>query len=147
VVPKLHVYKGLPGGFDIGAFVARASAVDATLIGADLRYALVQDSLAAPAVALRLSGTKATGLGDVSLSTAAIDAMVSKQFTAITPYAGAGVVRVMSKARNAALSDESFDQGRIFGGINLNLLTANLAFEAEKMGGATSLSAKLGLRF
>jgi len=147
LVPKLHVHKGLPGGFGIGAFVATASGISANLFGADLRYAIVEDRLSTPAIALRLSGTKATGLGDVSLTTAALDAVVSKQFTAITPYAGAGVVRVMSKAHNAALSDESFGEGRIFGGINLNLLTANLAFEAEKMGGATSLSAKLGLRF
>ena len=147
LVPKLHVHKGLPGGFGIGAFVATTSGISANLFGADLRYAIVEDRLATPAIAVRLSGTKATGLGDVSLSTAALDAVVSKQFTAITPYAGAGVVRVMSKAHNAPLADESFDKGRVFGGINLNLLTANLAFEAEKMGGATSLSAKLGLRF
>jgi len=31
--------------------------------------------------------------------------------------------------------------------VNLNLLAANLALEAEKMGDNTSLSAKLGFRF
>jgi hypothetical protein len=147
VMPKLHVYKGLFGGLDIGAFVAGASQVNATLFGADLRYALLDDTLAAPAVALRLSGTKASGLGDLSLSTAALDLMVSKKFTALTPYLGAGTVRVQAKARGTELAKERFNAGRVFGGLNVNLIGVNLAFEAERMGSNTSLSAKLGLRF
>jgi hypothetical protein len=35
----------------------------------------------------------------------------------------------------------------VFGGVNVNLLAVNLAFEAEKMGDNVSLSAKLGWRF
>ena len=145
VVAKVHVRKGLPGGIDIGAFAGVPSSFGAALFGADLGVALLRDSLATPAVALRLSGTRATGTGNVRVSTAAIDAMVSKGFTAITPYAGAGVVRVM--ARGAGFGDESFDRGRAFAGIDLNLAAVDLAFEAEKMGGTHCLSAKLGLRF
>ena len=92
------MYKGLFGGLDIGGFFAGATEVSATVFGADLRYALLDDRLATPAVAVRLSGTKATGLGDLSMSTAALDVMVSKKFTALTPYVGAGVVRVQSRA-------------------------------------------------
>ncbi len=147
VLPKLHVYKGLPGGFDVGAFIARSSDVDASVYGAELRYALLEDRLAMPAVGVRLSGTKATGLGDLDVSTVALDAMVSKRFTLLTPYAGAGVVRVATSVGGSALADETFNRSRVFGGLNLNLLAVNLAFEAEKMGGATSLSAKLGWRF
>jgi hypothetical protein len=147
VVPKLHVYKGLFGGFDIGAFIAGASQVGATVFGADLRYALMDDGLATPAIAFRLSGTKATGLGDLGLAAAALDVMASKKFTALTPYAGAGAVRVMASAHTATLDDVSLNKGRVFAGLNVNLIGVNLAFEAEKMGGNTSLSAKLGLRF
>lgn len=147
VVPKLHVYKGLFAGLDLGAFVARASAVGANLLGLDLRYALWDDGLARPAVALRVSATKAWGMGDVSVSTGAVDALVSKQIAGVTPYAGAGVVRVFAHSGRAALADENFNRGRAFAGLNVNLLAANLALEAEKMAGITSLSAKLGLRF
>jgi hypothetical protein len=147
VVPKLHVYKGLPLGFDIGAFVAGASRVDATLVGLDLRYALVDDTLTSPAVALRLAGTRTSGTGDLTLSTASLDAMVSKRFTLVTPYAGGGVVRVSASAANTGLADETFNRGRAFAGANLNLVGANFAFEAERMGGNTSLSVKLGIRF
>ena len=147
VIPKLHVYKGLFGGLDIGAFIAGASEVSATVFGADLRYAILDDGLATPAVALRLSGTKASGLGDLAISTAALDVMASKKFTALTPYVGAGTVRVQSNARGTGLDEVRFNKGRVFGGLNVNLIGVNLALEAEKMGGNTSLSAKLGLRF
>ena len=147
VIPKLHIYKGLFAGLDIGAFVGGASQVGASVFGADLRYAIVDDGLATPAVAVRMSGTKSGGLGDLSLATAALDVMASKKFTALTPYIGAGMVRVMTSARGTDLAEERFNKGRVFGGLNVNLIGANLAFEAEKVGGNTSLSAKVGLRF
>lgn len=147
VVPKLHVYKGIVSGLDLGAFVGSASQIGATLFGADVRLTALDDSLATPAVALRLSGTKATGLGDLSMSTAALDVMASKRLAFVTPYAGAGVVRIDGKASNTALADETRSRGRAFAGVNLNLVAVNFAFEAEKLGGNTSLSAKLGFRF
>jgi hypothetical protein len=147
VMPKLHVYKGLFGGLDIGAFVAGASEVNATFFGADLRYAVLDDTLVAPAVAVRLSGTKASGMGELSLATGALDIMVSKKFTAFTPYLGAGAVRVQAKARGAGLAQEHFNESRVFGGLNVNLVAVNFAVEAERTGSNTSLSAKVGLRF
>ena len=147
VVPKFHAHKGLWGGFDIGAFVAGASDIDATLVGAELRYAVVDDGLATPAVGVRLSGSRALGTGDLRIATAALDVMVSKRFTLVTPYAGGGAVRVHSSVRNSGLAQESFNRGRLFAGVNLNFLTTNFALEAEKMGENMSYSAKLGLRF
>ena len=147
LIPKFHAHKGLWGGFDIGAFVGGASRVGATLYGLDLRYALVEDGLAAPAVSLRASGTRATGLGPLKVDTAALDAMVSKRLALFTPYAGAGVVRMRGTVDGSALATETVSKGRVFAGINLNLLATNLAFEAEKLGDNTSLSAKVGIRF
>jgi hypothetical protein len=147
VVPKFHVHKGLFGGLDIGAFVAGAPDVSASLYGAELRYSVVDDGLATPAVGVRLSGTRAGGLGDLKVSTAALDLVVSKKFTAITPYVGAGTVRVQSSVNGSALAEERFNKGRVFTGVNINLLAVNLAFEAERMGDNTSLSAKIGWRF
>lgn len=146
-IPKLHVHKGLLGGFDIGAFIAAAPDVDATLFGGELRYAVLDDGLATPAVGIRLSGSKATGTGALEIATAAADVIVSKRFTAITPYAGAGTVRVQSSVSGSALAEEKFNKGRVFGGVNVNLLAINFAFEVEKMGDNTSLSAKVGWRF
>ena len=147
VIPKLHVNKGLFAGLDIGAFFAGAPDVNATLFGADLRYTVVDDGLATPAVGVRVSGTRASGLGNLKMSTAALDLTVSKRFTALTPYAGAGIVRIQGSASGTTLTEERINQGRVFGGLNVNLLAVNLAFEAEKMGDNVSLSAKVGWRF
>jgi hypothetical protein len=121
--------------------------VSASLFGAELRYALMDDGIAAPALGVRLSGTRAGGLGDLKLNTAAVDLVVSKKITALTPYAGAGMVRVQSSVNGSGLAEERFNKGRVFGGVDINLLAVNLAFEAEKMGGNTSLTAKVGWRF
>lgn len=147
VLPKLHVHKGLPQGFDVSAFVAAAPEVDATLGGLGLRWTWADDGLVLPAVGLRVSGTRATGTGDLRMSTGAVDVMVSKRFAAITPYAGAGTVRIRASAGGAGLREERIDQGRVFGGLNVNLLAANVAVEAEKMGDNVSISAKIGWRF
>ena len=56
-------------------------------------------------------------------------------------------MRVQSTAHNTAFEEVTFNKGRVFGGLNMNLVGANLALEAEKMGGNTSLSAKVGIRF
>jgi len=146
-IPKLHIHKGLPLGFDIGAFVSQVSGISGTLIGAELRYALLDDGIATPALAVRLSGTKLSGVGSLELSTMALDAMLSKKLTFVTPYIGAGTVRTRSNADVANLRKESIDKSRLFIGVNANFLLSNVAVEAEKMGDNTSLSAKVGFRF
>ncbi|MCY7386688.1 MAG: hypothetical protein LH481_01255 [Burkholderiales bacterium] len=146
-VPKIHITKGLPAGFDIGALVSRVSGVDGTLIGLEARYAILDDGLATPALGVRLSGSKLSGVNRLDLSTIAVDAMLSKKLTLITPYIGAGSVRVKSSAAVAGLREESFNKSRVFVGLNANFLLANVAVEAEKMGDNTSLSAKAGFRF
>ena len=146
-VPKVHLYKGIFAGVDIGAFVGGVSSVNATLFGLDARYAFLDDSLTTPAVAIRLSGTKSTGGGDLDVGTYGVDLMISKKFTIVTPYAGAGVVYVKSKPGGSSLERETFNQGRGFVGVNVNFGVINLAFEAEKMGSNNTLSAKAGWRF
>ena len=146
-VPKLHVHKGLPAGFDIGAFVSRVSGVDAALIGAEVRYQIIEDGLTTPSVALRVSGSKLTGVSQTSLSTVAVDAMVSKKLAFITPYAGVGSVRIADKPKVGGLTEATSTQSRVFVGVNANFLLTNFAIEAEKLGGVNSISAKIGFRF
>ena len=96
-VPKIHVYKGLGGGFDIGAFVGgivRQSS--ATLFGADLRYAFVDDTLTTPAIAAaRLRDAERSDLGDLHDEHRRRSTSWSRRSSrSLTPYAGAGTVRV-----------------------------------------------------
>jgi len=144
---KLHVYKGLIAGLDIGAFVGVSTSVSGEIYGADLRYAFLDDSLTTPAFAVRASGTTTRGLGAVEVASLGLDLLVSKRFAFATPYAGVGIVRVMSDPSASGLGEETFNKGRGFVGLNVNLAVLNLAFEAEKMGDNASLSAKLGWRF
>jgi hypothetical protein len=143
LIPKLHVHKGLPANFDISAFVGGAAEIDAGVFGGALRWTFADEGLVYPAFGVRASATKTTGTGDLSVSTAALDLMVSKVFTAITPYAGVGQVRTKVSAGSSVKVDET----RFFGGVNLNLVAINFAVEAEKMGDNVSLSAKVGWRF
>lgn len=143
LVPKLHVHKGLPANFDISAFVGTAAEIDAGVFGGALRWTFADEGLVYPAFGVRASATKTTGTGDLNVSTAAVDLLVSKVFTAVTPYAGVGQVRTKVSAGGSVKVDET----RVFGGVNLNLVALNFAFEAEKMGDNVSLSAKVGWRF
>jgi hypothetical protein len=121
--------------------------VGGSLIGAELRYALFDDGIATPALGVRLSGTKLSGVSYLELSTVALDAMLSKKLTVVTPYVGAGVVRTQSKLGVASLHDEKINKSRVFIGLNASFLISNVSIEAEKLGDNTSLSAKAGFRF
>lgn len=146
-VPKFHVYKGLPYGIDIGAFIGTSSGVSATVYGLDARYAVLDDGVATPAVALRLSGTRTSDMGGLAISTVAGDLMVSKRLTIATPYLGAGLVRTSADAKGLGFAQEDFTKGRFVAGLNVNFALVNLAVEAEKTGSNTTLSAKAGWRF
>lgn len=146
-VPKLHVQKGLPLGFDIGAFVSRVPGVSATLYGGEVRYQIIEDGLTTPSLALRASGSKLSGVSQTSLSTYGVDAILSKKLTFVTPYIGAGSVHIADKPKVGGLTEASSNQSRVFVGVNANFLISNFAVEVERMGKVDSISAKIGLRF
>jgi hypothetical protein len=147
IVPKLHLHKGLPLGFDIGAFIANLPAINAQLVGGELRYALVDGGTATPAVGIRGAVTSLNGSSQLSLGTRSVDISISKGFALVTPYAGLGQVWVNSTPNVAGLSNESFTQGKVFGGVNLNLGLINFALEADKTGNTSSWSLKMGWRW
>ena len=76
-----------------------------------------------------------------------VDLSISKGFVMLTPYAGVGQVWVDSSPNAGALTQESFTQGKVFAGANLNLGLINFALEADKTGEATSYSLKMGIRW
>lgn len=147
LVPKLHVHKGLPLGIDLAAFMANIQPINANLFGAELRYALIDGGVTTPAVGVRAAYTSLSGASQLGFSTRSVDLSVSKGFTLLTPYAGIGQVWVDSRPSAGALAAESFTQGKLFAGVNLNLGLLNLAFELDKTGNTQSWGAKLGLRW
>lgn len=147
VVPKLHVYKGLPLNFDIGAFYSSVPTTNIKLYGGELRYAILEGGVALPAVGIRGALTKLSGVSQLDLSTKSLDISVSKGFAIFTPYAGLGSVWVDSTPNVAGLTKESFRQNKFFAGGNFNFGLVNFALEYDKTGSAPSYSAKLGFRF
>ncbi len=150
-IPKLHIAKGLPFGFDIAGFYAKVPTTNISLYGAELRYAILDGSLATPAVAIRGAFTKLSGVSQLSLDTKSLDLSISKGFAMLTPYAGVGQVWTNSSANVLGVGgvplSANITQGKVFAGANLNLGFTNLAAEWDKTGSARSISVKLGFRF
>ena len=147
-LPKLHAHKGLPAGFDVGAFYSSVPNSNIRLWGAELRYAILGGGALEPALGVRGTYTKLSGVDQIDFHTTGLELTLSKGFPIFTPYAGLG--RVWSTAEPVGvptLSKEDFGQEKYFVGGNFNFGLANLALEADKTGGATSYGLKLGFRF
>jgi hypothetical protein len=147
-LPKLHLLVGLPFKFDVGAFYSEAPNANIKLYGGELRYAILEGGTASPAVAVRGSFSKVTGVDQLSFSTKGLDVSISKGFAMFTPYAGVGEVWSTSTPNGIpGLTEESFSQNKYFVGGNVNFLFMNVALEYDKTGSDQSYSAKLGFRF
>lgn len=147
-VPKVHIHKGLPAGFDIGAFYATAPDTNISLWGAELTYALIEGGTVTPAVGVRGTYSKLSGVDQLDLSTRGVELGISKGFTFITPYAGIG--RVWTDSAPVGVNNvaaENFADTKTFFGANINFGFGDLALEADKTGDTKSYSAKLGFRF
>jgi len=146
LVPKLHISKGLPFGFDIGAFYTSVPSSNIGLIGGELSYALYEGGTFSPAVSIRGTFSRLTGVDQLNLTTKGLELSISKGFAFFTPYAGIGQVWIDSDT-NTGLEDESLTKSKYFLGINFNLGLINFAAETEQTGDNTSTSAKIGVRF
>src|SRR6266568_1494638 len=150
IVPSLRLNKGLPFGIDVGVMYSSVPSTNIQLVGGELRYAIVSGGAATPAIGIRGSYTKLSGVDQLELNTRGLDLSISKGFLMFTPYGGIGKVWVTSTPHNiptSTPSKESFSLNKVFVGLNMNFGLTNLAFEADKTGDASSFGAKLGFRF
>jgi hypothetical protein len=147
-VPTIRLHKGLPLGIDVGLSYAAVPGSNIRYTGGELRYALLEGGVASPAIAVRGSITKLSGVDQLSLDTRGLDVSISKGFAVFTPYAGIGRVWVESDPRGTAgLVTEKFSLTKAFVGVGMNLAVLNVNLQADKTGDATSYSLKLGWRF
>lgn len=131
-IPSLRARKGLPFGIDVGAMYAYVPDSNVKLYGFEVSKAILEGTAVTPALGVRASYTKLAGVNDLDLQTVGIDANISKGFAIITPYAGAGLVWVDSKARGelqrlstlagAPLGEEKLWLPRGFAGARLTIL-------------------------
>jgi hypothetical protein len=146
-VPGIRIAKGLPFGIDVGASYMAVPKVKGNLAGLELRWAALEGGLVSPAIGLRLTANKLSGVDQLSLTNYSAEVSISKGFPFITPYGGVGVVSTSGKAKGTTLSDETVSQGKIFAGLHLNLGLFDITAEADKTGKTASYSARLGFRF
>lgn len=147
-VPKLHLHKGLPLDFDIGASVAWVPGSDIRVWGGEVRYAIVNGGLVTPTIALRGSFSTLQGVDQLDFDTYGVDLSISKGLVNVTPYAGIGAVYVDSSPNGVAgLKGETSTLSKVYGGLNVNFLIGNLAAEIDRTGKSTTLGLKFGWRF
>lgn len=120
--PTLRVRKGLPLGIDVGAMYSYVIDSDIRLYGVEVSKAILEGGVTSPALGVRATWTKLTGVNDLDLQTAGIDASISKGFLMLTPYAGGGMVWIDSKptGRISTLHSESMWQPRGFVGVKVS---------------------------
>jgi hypothetical protein len=145
--PRVTVQRGFAGGFDIGASVGLASGGGARTVGGIVRYQVIDAGVITPSATLRLTGNRDLGADNVKVRTFGADFVIAKPLVIITPYIGAGTVRTDTSAPKTALADVSVTNSRLFVGFDTKLPFATLSAEAEKSGGATTVSTKLGFKF
>ena len=147
-IPTLRAHKGLPFGFDIGLMYAQIPGSDIKYYGGELKYAFVSGNVALPAIGLRGSFTKVSGIEQMDFDTLSLDLSISKGFVVATPYAGIGRVWVNSDPKGTAgLRKEDFELDKFFLGLGLKLGLFNLNLEGDRTGDVSAFSAKVGLRF
>jgi len=147
-LPKAHLHIGLPLGFDIGAYYGAVPDSNIDTAGAELRYAVIKGDSVTPAIAIRATYSKVSGVDQLDFDTRGAEITISKGFAFFTPYAGVGKVWVNATPRNVpTLKDEDYSLGKYFVGANFNFVFLNLAIEADKTGDAPSYGLKLGWRF
>lgn len=147
-IPKVHIHKGLPAGIDLGAFYATAPDTNINLWGAEIRYALVDGGIAVPAIGLRGTYSRLSGVDQLNLNTKGIELGISKGFAFFTPYAGVGRIWTDSTPVGVpGLQGESLSDTKVYLGGNFNLLGGNLVLEWDKTGDTNSYSVKVGFRF
>ena len=144
--------KGLPLGVDIAAFYTAIPGSGASAYGAQLRYALLEGGIAEPAIAVSANYTATNGIDDFDYDAYGVDIGISKGFTILTPYAGAGYVWAeaqpgQSVKQTFGIDDEKVDKSRLFAGLRITLAFLELTPEYERFGDRNVYNLRAGFSF
>lgn len=139
--------KGLPLGIDLGVSYSEVLEAGARVLGANLRYALVEGDAITPGISVRGSYAQLSGVKDVDQESYGLDLSISKGFGPITPYAGVGYVWSTFEADpDFQLDDEDVDETRLFIGLRLSALIG-ITPEYERIGERDVFNLRFGLVF
>lgn len=145
---RVRVTKGLPFGFDIGGYYSSAPGTNIKVWGGELRYAIVEGGTLTPAVGLRATYNRLSGVSQLGFNSRSLDLSVSKGFGPFTPYAGIGRVWANSNPEaSTGLQNYSFSSNETYVGFNLSMVVATLTLEANRIAGNNTYGVKLGFGF
>jgi hypothetical protein len=148
--PKFHIQVGLPIlPIDLGYVYGSVPGTDIKYMGGEIKWSILQGSVATPALAIRGAYTKLSGVTDLDISTKSADISISKGFAIFTPYAGYGMVWIESKEKSplVTLTDESLSEPKWFVGTKITFFPLmNLVIEAD-FAEVNSYSARLNIHF
>jgi len=177
VVSQIHLAKGLPFSFEIGAILSHLFDSDMWAMGAELAWAWHEDYFyPAPDLGIRGFVNHMVGSTDINLTTAGFDVLMSIPIgvggvVAITPFVGYNFTAVFSSSRllDATPEDSTppiegtgtvvsvkpefvFDNinktySRYLGGFRIRFALVNFSFETLYAEEVQTYSVKLGLDF
>lgn len=147
-VARVGARKGLPGGVDLGLAYGKTLNGDVKLISAELQYAILHGGLLEPALSVRVTGTRTVDVTAYELNQYGADVLLSKGFTVLTPYIGAGFISSKGRLSRGLLPsfEDTETHGVAFAGVTLNLLLPKINFEIEK-GEALQGAVRIGFGF
>lgn len=135
---RLRARKGLLLGIDIGGMYSYVPDSNIKAYGFELSKAILEGGVAMPALGVRGTYTKLSGVNDLDLQTMGVDASLSKGIAIFTPYIGGGWVWIDSKAKgdlktlSPDLDDEKISIPRGFVGVKLTFFPLlSMTAEAE----------------
>jgi len=149
IVPKLIVRKGLPFGVDLGVSYVSVPGSNVTIIGGEIRKALLEGSAVIPAISLSLHTASLDGVDDLDISTYGFDVGISKGFAMFTPYASVGQVWFDGSENTTLLTLQDYDESttRSSVGVKIGFMPImSLTLQAD-MAETNSYNMKLSLDF
>jgi len=148
-IPRVHVQVGLPIiPIDFGVSYAEVSGIK--LVGAEVKWAILNGGLVTPSIAIRGAYTKLSGVDELDLSTKSLDLSISKGILIFTPYAGVGEVWITSDPKsnvNTKLTKEDIMKSKGFVGTKIKVFPfINIVLEGD-FSNISEYSARLNVNF
>lgn len=146
---RIHARKGLPFGLDIGAAYSRSTSGDISVLGGEVRKALLEGTTVTPAISLTGHYSQLVGVDDLDLATYGIDLGISKGFAIFTPYAGIGQVWYdgSENVDTLDLGDRNTSQTRSYLGMRVGVLPFMSVTAQADFSEINSYSLRLNLGF
>lgn len=144
----IQANKGLPFDIDVGAYFSAIPTTSVKVYGAELRYAFLPGSAVLPAVAIRGTYSKLTGIDNFDVDSKSVDLSVSKGFAFVTPYAGVGrVFGTSDPDASSGLTKEDIEATKLFAGVRFGFGLFEMTPEYTRIGDNNAYNLRLGLGF